>query len=193
MAIFCKEIKTNLLGALEVALFMRAGPKRFGNTYDEALRSFLIPAFLFPATLLSFYLSGAPEIIGAQENTLIILLSVRVLFIWALFFGAVAWILKHVDHMNHFYRFVIATNWISLPATVAFFPVLAFILSGAYSWAEIYPFTIFLVFYAYAMIAYAAAYALVIPWELAMFITMIAMVVNDSTLNLMSWIGRFLA
>lgn len=193
MALFSREIKTNLLGSFEVALFMRDGPKRFGNTYHEALRSFLIPVFLFPASVLAFYLSGAPAVIGTEENTLLILLSVRVLLIWALFFGIVAWLLKHVDHMNHFYRFVIATNWISIPATVAFFPVMAFILNGSYSWSEIYPFTTFVMFYAYAMIAYAAVYALVIPWELAMFITMIFMVVNDSTLNLMSWIGRLFA
>jgi hypothetical protein len=193
MALFSKEIKTNLLGSLEVALFMREGPKRFGNTYDEALRSFLIPALLFPASVLGFFLSGTPEMIGAQVNTLLILMSFRVLFIWLMFFGTVAWLLRHVDHMNHFYRFVIASNWISIPATVAFLPVLWMVISGAYTWNEIYPFTVFIVFYTYALIAYAAVYALIIPWELAMFITMIAMVINDSTLNLISWIGQFFA
>lgn len=193
MTLFSSEIKTNLLGSLEVALFMRDGPKRFGNTYDEAMRSFLIPAFLFPASALGFFLSDTPETIGAQENTLLILLSFRVVFIWLMFFGTVAWLLRHVDHMKHFYRFVIASNWIAIPATVAFLPVIWMVVSGAYTWEEIYPFTMFLVFYGYALVAYAAVYALVIPWELAMFITMISMVINDSTLNLMTWIGRIFA
>ncbi len=193
MSLFSKEIKTNLLGTFEVALFMREGPNRFGNTRDEAFRSFLIPTFLFPASAMAFFLSGAPESIGATENTLLMLLSLRIVFFWALFFGTVAWILRRVDHMNHFYRFVVAANWVAIPTTVIFMPVLWMLVSGAYSWDQLYPFTMFLVFYGYALIAYAAVYALIVPWEFAMFIAMICMVISDGTLNLMTWIGRVLA
>jgi hypothetical protein len=190
MTLFSRtEIKNSLLGCLEVALFMPAGPKRFGNTRDEALRSFTIPALLFPASLLAFLLSGTPDEIGTTSNTLTILMSIRAILVWVLFFGTVAWVLRHVDHMKHFYRFVIASNWLSVPATIIFIPVLWAIHGGAYSWDELYPFIIFLIYYSYAFSAYMAVYALVIPWELAMFITMISMMINDGTLNLVSWIG----
>ncbi len=42
MAIFTKEeVKKNLLGSLEAALFMRETTTRFGNTADEAIRSII--------------------------------------------------------------------------------------------------------------------------------------------------------
>lgn len=190
MALFSRdEIRRNLHGCLDVALFMRSGPRRFGNTFDEAVRSFVIPGLLFPISIVVLYLSGTPDKIGTSDNTLVLLMSLRVLFTWALFFGTVAWILRRVDHMKHFYRFVIASNWLSIPATVVVLPVLWLVVGGSYTWDQIYPFTLFLIYYTYAFSAYMAVYALVIPWEMAMFITMVAMVINDGTFNLFSWIG----
>lgn len=186
------EIKSNLLGCLEVALFMPAGPKRFGNTYQQAVNSFIVPALLFPASLIALSFSNVLEVSSASRSIVVMLLAMRTLLVWLLSFGAVAWILKRVDHTEHFYRFVIASNWLSIPATVIFIPVFWMVSNGAYSWSELELFILFLVFYTYAFSAYMAVYALVIPWELAWFFTMIAMVINDGTLNLVQWIGILL-
>lgn len=187
-----EELKSNLLGCLEVALFMPSGPKRFGNTFDQAVRSFIIPALLFPASLIALSFSNVLEVSSASQNIVVMLLAMRTLLVWMLSFGSVAWILKRVDHTENFYRFVIASNWLAIPATVIFIPVFWIVSNGAYSWSELELFILFLVFYTYAFSAYMAVYALVIPWELAWFLTMIAMVINDGTFNLVQWIGILL-
>lgn len=194
MAFFSRtEIRTGLLGCFETALLMRSGPKRFGNTRDEAMRSFLLPALLFPASILLFFLSGMPGEIGATNNTILILMSLRAVAIWVLFFGTIAWVLRHVNHMDHFYRFVIASNWLSVPALIMFMPVFYLVMGGTYSWDEVYPLTMILTLVLYFLGAYVAVYALVIPWEMALFFTMIAMVINDGTLNMVTWLGHVLS
>jgi hypothetical protein len=50
----------------------------------------------------------------------------------------------------------------------------------------------FIVYYSYAFTAYMAVYALIIPWEMAAFITAIAILIDDGTLDLVHWIGRAL-
>ena len=182
------EIKRNLLGTLEVALLMPAGPKRFGNSYDEAARSFIIPILFFPLSLVALYLYPDAEIAAASKNTFSLLFSLRLFFSWLLFFGIIYWLMKRVDHLDHFYRFVTGTNWLAIPATVIFLPVAVMLLSGAFSWDELYPFMKFLMFYTYAFTAFLAIHALIIPWELAGFIAILAISVDDSTLNAIKWL-----
>lgn len=188
-----EELKRNFLGTLEVFLLMPAGAKRFGNSYDEAVRSFIIPILLFPLTLLVIYLFPNPEIAAASKNTLTLLFSLRLAFSWALFFGVIYWLMKNVNHLDHFYRFVIGTNWITIPATLIFAPVAAMLLFGSFSWEELYPFMKFLMFYTYAFTAFLAIHALIIPWELAGFIAFIAITVDDSTLDIVKWFSNLLS
>lgn len=185
-----EEVKRNLLGALEVALLMPAGPKRFGNSYDEAVRSFIVPILLFPLTLAAFYLYPHPDIAASSRNTLTLLFSLRLGFSWLLFFGIIYWLMKKVDHLEHFCRFVIGTNWLAVPATVIFLPVAVMLLSGGFTWDELYPFMKFLMFYTYAFTAFLAVHALIIPWELAGFIAFLAVMVDNNTLDFVTWITR---
>ncbi|MGZ9097410.1 MAG: hypothetical protein ACXW30_03835 [Micavibrio sp.] len=187
-----EEIKRNLLGGLEIALLMPSGAKRFGNNYDEAIRSFVIPILLFPLTLGALYMFPVAEIAGASKNTITLLFSLRLAFSWAMFFGIIYWLMRHVDHLDNFYRFVVAANWLSVPATVVFLPVAWMLLSGTFTWEELYPFMMFLVFYTYAFTAFMAVHVLIIPWELAGFIAFIAMTVDDSTIDIIHWIGSIL-
>jgi hypothetical protein len=50
------EIKRNLVGGLEVALFMPTAKRWFGDGVEEAVRSFTIPILLLPVSLLMVYL-----------------------------------------------------------------------------------------------------------------------------------------
>lgn len=184
------EVKRNLLGTLEVALLMPAGPKRFGNSYDEAVRSFLIPILLFPLTLAALYLYPHPDIANSSRNTLTLLFSLRLGLSWLMFFGIIYWMMKKVDHLEHFCRFVVGTNWLAIPATVIFFPVAVMLLSNAFTWDELYPFMKFLLFYTYAFTAFLAIHALIIPWELAGFIAFLAIMVDNNTLDLVTWVSR---
>ena len=186
------EIKRNLLGALEVALFMPVARKRFGCTYDEAVRSFIIPILLFPVTLGLVYAYPAPSIEHNSVNTIALMYSLRMAASWFLFFGSVYWIVREIDRREHFYQFIIASNWLSVPATVVFLPVIWMLMSGSHTITDLYPFSICLMAYTYAFTAFMAAHVLRVPWELAGFIVFISMSINDTTLDMLRWFGHLL-
>ena len=62
-------------------------------------------------------------------------------------------------------------------------------VSGAYGWEDLYPFVVCVSVYTYAFTAFMAAYVLRIPWELAGFIAMISIMVDNYTENLVSFLG----
>jgi len=183
-----KEIGRNLIGVLEIALFMPAARTRFGDTKDEAIRSFLVPVLLFPLTMLGVYMIPQAMVDGSA-HTIALLYGLRTVAVWGLFFGAVYWIARQVNRMEHFYQFVIASNWLALPATLVFIPIGWMLLAGLHTWAELYPFMMCLIIYTYAFTGFMASCVLRIPWELAGFIVFIGMFVNDSTLSLLHWVG----
>lgn len=184
------EIKRNLLGCMEIALLMRKGRDRFGNNYDEALRSFIVPILLSPLVLLVIMLYPAPDISDVSRSALALIYALRMFAVTALFLGAVWWIVGELDRREHFLQFVTASNWLSVPATVAILPVLYLVFNGHYTWDELYPFTCVLVGYSYLFTGFMAAYVLRIPMELAGFITFLSYAVNTHTLDIMNWIGR---
>ena len=184
------EVKKSLIGCFEIFLLMRVGASRFGTTYDEAIRSFIIPGFLFPLSFFMVYFFPIPDMGSVSENTIIMLYSMRIAFSWVIYFGIVQWVLKRVDRTENFYRFVTATNWLTIPATVIYLPVLLGVMSGAYSVDQLYAFTMFLTAYTYVFTAFMAVHVLIIPWEMAGFIVFLAIAIDDMTLTFMEWIGR---
>jgi hypothetical protein len=187
------EIKRNLLGALEVALFMPVARKRFGTTYDEAVRSFIIPILLFPASLALVYLYPAHGLEHSSANTIALMYSLRMAASWFMFFGSVYWIARETGRRDHFYQFVIASNWLSVPATVVFLPVLWMLFNGTHTMAELYPFMVCVMYYTYAFTAFMAAHVLRIPWELAGFIVFIGVAVDNSTQHVLNFFGWLLS
>lgn len=184
------EIKRNLLGCLEIALLMRRGRDRFGDNYDEALRSFIVPILVSPVILLVIMLYPAPEISAVSRSALALMYALRMFAVTALFLGAVWWIVGELDRREYFLKFVTASNWLSVPATIMILPSLYLTFSGLYTWEELYPFTCMAMAYSYFFTAFMAAYVLRIPMELAGFITFIGYIVNTQTLNIMHWIGE---
>lgn len=187
-SLILKEARRSLLGVLEIALFMPVGRTRFGDTKNEALRSFAVPVLLFPLTLLAVYMAPQ-EGPGGSAHTLALLYGLRMAVIWVAFFGTVYWIAREVDRRKYFYQFVIASNWLSVPATAVFVPVGWMLLTGTHGWQELYPFMVCLILYTYAFTGFMAAYVLRIPWELAGFIVFVGMCVNNTTLDLVHWVG----
>ena len=184
-----EEVKRNLLGSLEVALFMPEARSRFGTGAEEAIRSFLIPTLLLPITLLLVYTFPKPGLADASANAIAILYSLRMVLTWGLFLGSVYWLAKNVNRREYFCQFVIAVNWLAIPATLAYVPAILLLASGAYSWQELYPFTVSLTLYGYAFTAFMAAYVLRVPWELAGFIAVIGLIVDDYTSDLISFVS----
>ncbi len=187
-----KEIKTNLLGALECALFMPVARTRFGKSYEEALRSFMVPSVLFPLSLLIVYLYPEAGLTQASANKLALLYSLRLAVSWVLFLGSVYWLLKKVDREEHFSQFVVASNWLAVPATIVILPVLWMVMTGGYSGEQIQPFMTCVMLYTYGFTAFMACYVLRVPMELAAFINVISFMINDYTGNVVHYVGSVL-
>lgn len=184
------EAKRNLLGVLEVALFMPVARTRFGDTKEEAIRSFLVPVLLFPLTWFAANMVPHGGAAGGSSHIIALLYVLRMAAVWAVFFGTVYWIAREVDRRKYFYQFVIASNWLTVPATAVFIPVAWMLLAGTHTWQELYPFMVCLILYTYAFTGFMAAYVLRIPWELAGFIVFLGMSVNNGTLDLVTWVGE---
>lgn len=183
------EIKRSLLGCLEFALLMRQGRTRFGSSYDEAVRSFIIPILLSPPILLVILLYPAPELSELSRDTLALIFALRMALVNILFLSAVWWIVGEINRREYFLQFVIANNWLSVPATLLIIPCIWLSFSGSYTWEELYPFTCVLMLYSYIFTAYMASSILRVPLELAGFITFISYVINTHTMDIMNWLG----
>jgi len=184
------EIKRNLLGSLEIVLLMRQGRNRFGNTQEEAIRSFIIPILVSPLVLMAIMLYPSTEISEVSRDTLAVMYALRMAAVTAIFLGAVWWIVREIDRREYFLQFIIAMNWLSIPATLMIVPSLWLALNGSFTWDELYPFTCVLMGYSYLFTAFMASCVLRIPLELAGFITFISYAVNTHTLDIMKWIGQ---
>jgi len=183
------EIGRNLLGCFEVFLLMPSARLRFGTDFEGALRSFIVPILLFPLTLMAVYLSPNDALADHSKNTIALFYSLRLAISWALYLGCVYWIVKEVDRKEHFWQFVTAINWVSIPATLVFLPVAWMMLTGNHSGEQLYPLIMGLVFYGYGLTAFVATYILRLPWELAGFVAIIGFLINDCTGDMMMQIA----
>jgi len=182
------EIKQNLLGALEIALFMRSGAERFCAGRTGMMKSFVIPLILLPLTLLTI-LSAHPA--GTLDATsmkmLAALYSLRLFVYLGAFLAFVYTMAKTMDRLDAFYRFACANNWLSIPAALLMAPLVIAFLNGAYSWTEIYPIMVCITLYAYAYTAFMATYVMRIPMELACFIAIAGMAIHQTSLDVLKW------
>ena len=181
-------IKNNLLGTLEIALFLRGGVDRFQPTNKNFKTSFLIPILLLPMTLATvFFAHPAGELADGATQILAIIYTLRLFLSLGLFLGFVYIMAKTLDKTNEFKRLATANNWITIPAAVAMLPLLAMFLSGSHSWTEIYPMMVCITLYSYAYSGFMIAHVMRIPYELAGFMAIAGMVIHQSSLSFMKW------
>ena len=96
---------------------MPSARTRFGNTLDEALRSFIIPLVLLPVTLLAVYLSPRPELADHSANVIALLYVLRLFASWAMFLGAVYLLARNVDRNEYFCQLTCPVGSVSIFST----------------------------------------------------------------------------
>lgn len=181
------EIRQNLLGCFETALFMRVGITRFCPSRASMMKSFIIPLVLLPLTLITV-LSAHPagEALSASSmQVLALIYSLRLFIYLGVFLAFVYAMARSLDKLDDFYRFASANNWLALPAAVLMSPLLILFLNGHYEWAEIYPLMVFITLYSYATTAFMAMHVMRIPMELACFIAIASMAIHQTSLGLL--------
>lgn len=183
-------IQRNLLGCLETALFMPAGPKRFCADRKGMAISFLIPLLLLPLTLVTVFAAHPyPDLSSSTAKILVAVYSLRVIVYLALYLGFVYFMARSLDRLENFYRFATANNWLALPAAVLIAPLVMMFMNGSYGWDEVYPLMVFITLYSYAYTAFMATYVLRIPVELACFIAIAGMAIHQTSLGALKFLA----
>ena len=182
------EIRQNLLGCLETALFMRSGPSRFADSRKSMMISFIVPIIVLPLTLITVLTAHPdPSLSTSSMQILVALYALRLFVYLTAFLALVYGMARSMDKMESFYKFATANNWLTLPAAALMAPLIGMFLAGNHDWATIYPLMVFITLYSYAYTAFMATYVLRIPMELACFIAICGMAIHQSSLDLLKW------
>ena len=182
------QLKNNLLGCLEAALFMPACAERFSSNAKSMKKSFMVPLMILPITLITV-LGAHPhtDITGNTQTLLMAIYSLRLFIYLGVFLSIVYFMAKTMDRLESFNRFVTANNWLTLPAAVISLPLLIAFMNGHYVWADIYPLMVCITLYSYIYTAFMATHVLRVPFEFACFIMVIGMAVHQSSLDVLKW------
>lgn len=184
------EIKSALLGCLEIALFMPKGIERFGTDIGAMWRSFILPILSMPLTFiaLTHMQNATPELTEASYITVAGLFFIRGIFTIILGLGILYAFSKAYDRMQYFCLAITIGNWTTVISTVLFLPILLSMMLGWHNWEDVYPFSLILTMYTYIFGTFAMTYALRIPWEMAGFLTIIGLAINQTSLDGLLWI-----
>jgi hypothetical protein len=174
------EIKKNLIGGLEIMLLMPTARRWFGNSREEAVRSFTIPILLMPVTIMMIYLQPELLALKAALHSFALVYCLRLAVVSGLFLVSVYALLKRLGRTENFNQFVIAINWLGIPAGLVFMPIMAMVATGGYSWQEVYPLALCAVVYVYIITGFLATCILRLPWEMGGFIAFIAFIIDNS-------------
>jgi hypothetical protein len=185
-----REWRQNLLGSLEIALFMRAGAQRFSPSADMMKKSFLIPIVLLPLSLLVVVFAHPEGAMDALSLQIISVIYALRLFVYlAAFLGMVYLMASKLGRLEDFYRFAVANNWLTIPAAALMLPLTLLFMNGVYEFSEIYPLMVFVTLYSYACTAFMATHILRIPAELACFVAIAGMAINQTTLHALKFVA----
>ncbi|MCB9983532.1 MAG: hypothetical protein H6861_07670 [Rhodospirillales bacterium] len=180
------EIRQNLLGCLETALFMRAGLARFCPSRESMMKSFIIPLILLPLTLITVLSAHPAGALSADSmQILAIIYSLRLFVYLGAFLAFVYAMARTMDKLEDFYRFATANNWLAIPAAVLMTPLLILFLNGHYQWTEVYPLMVVITLYSYAYTAFMAMHVMRVPAELGVFIAIAGMAIHQTSLGLL--------
>ena len=183
--------KNPLLGALELALFMKQSVERFHLDMNAMWRSFLVPIALTPLTFLMLYLSHheRPEISNLTYSEVAGLFFVKGLVGLALSLLILYGFAKAYDRLDRFYLTITAANWSSIIPTALFLPIMITYALGWYTWDDIYGISVILALYTYAITGFLLTYTFKIPWEMGGFLTVVLLAINETGFDIIYWLA----
>ncbi len=174
------QVRRHLLGCFEILLFMRSGIDHFDYTRKAALRSFLFPLATLPFVLYIMAFNGEQT----AALTFYLLHAVRIIITLALFFGIIYMLTKQLGRDDHFYRFVNAYNWLSLPFIFFFVPIALMLASGDYSADDLNNAAVFVTLLGYVYTGFIATHCFRLPWELGAVIAIFGMFIDQTSFGM---------
>lgn len=182
-----QTIKQYLLGCFEISIFMKEGVNHFNDNLSAMWKSFGIVSL----TLILIVIS-TPFIYAAKESLHgISLPSVAMLFILKFIIGSTVTLLflymfcKVINRTHNLIKYITASNWASIIPLILFITPLILMKLGPYTYDDVYPALVVISVYAYALTAFVTRYIIDIPWELAIFVTICTMAINEAGFDLL--------
>ncbi len=172
-----QEIKQNLAGCLEVIIFMRKGIERFQSTSrKDAIKSFLIPLILSPLAFVALVMTTK------EGHTIPFIISVhffRILIGAGIYLTIVYFLSKQLERQEHFWRFLVITNWISLFDIIFVSPILFYIFTGG-DVMDVEVYAVFMTLLGYVYLAFIITHTFRIPWEMGGFVAIVGLAVDET-------------
>lgn len=162
---------------------MRRGLQRFEVSRDKMIRSFIIPF-----TLLPFVLAVVVGLFDEYPPSLIVSLSlVRIIISTVLFLSVVYFLAKQFERQEHFFKFLIISNWLSVNSIILACPILIGLAIGLEpDRFEVYAVFSEIVGYIYCAFVITCCFRL--PWEMGGFIAIVGLAINENMFDLSDYI-----
>lgn len=191
---FTASLGQNLLGCLELALFMNNGKKRFATDGAAFKHSFIIPviSFLIMGIALIF-LHPYSSLSSVPSQWVLMADAARIVVYFALFLAVMYGFASRFQRIRHFKRFVIANNWLCIPQMVMMMPLIAMVLAGWHSFDELKPLMVMATFYSYAYSAFMITCVMRVPWEMGAALSIAAFAINQTALDTIRWMADFMS
>ena len=170
-----------LLGVFEIALFMKTGINHFDDDFRKMLFSFIFIAINFVFVLFSIpYLQQSSEsIVNASSLSAIGIYGVKFILVTAIGLVFTYYLCKIMKRKHTFIKLVTTSNWTSLISLVLFIPFFGLMASGMQTYDNIFPYLIVLSLYGYGITGFIIRYIVDIPCELAAFMTICLLAINE--------------
>ena len=172
------EIKENLLGCFEIAIFMRRGVVRFRDTKVTAVKSLVIPLVLTPIVVILMVMVSqdfATEVLIPLHVGRIIL---TMMITWAI----VYLLSKHFNRDQYFWRFVTISCWVDIIGFLLLLPIVIGVMTG-YEFSVFESYALFSGIVGYVYAAFIATHVLKLPWELGGFVAIVSMGVSENMID----------
>ncbi len=176
------KIKERLVGTLEIALFMKSGINNFDNDFRAMIQSFsiFVLSFVFSIMSFPFLYEAKQELQNLGFSSALVIFILKFLIGYILALGFIYFINKIMKREHNFIKFITTSNWASLINLVLFLPLFFLMKSGVSNYNDLYPHMVILSVYSYVLSAFIIRYVIDIPWELAVFITVCLLALNEA-------------
>ena len=162
---------------------MPSGIERFSSDRKDAIQSFLVPAILFPLSLIII----AHIQTGISVPTMLTLHTFFFIAVNALFMTTVYVMSKSFDRREHFWKFISALNWMNLASFLLMVPYMIAISALDMPINAFEHYAVFLTLVNIAYAGFITTYALKLPWEMGGFITIIGLLISRTGWDLITF------
>ena len=184
-----RDIMQKLLGVLELHLFMRRGVDRFTASLRDMALSFIIPALLFPVAMAGVFMANRPEIAGLTATEIVMLYTVRKLFIMALSLYLFYAVGKALNRHEEFIRFITISNWSDIGGLAVGLPVYVS-LALHQEWMSTYGLFTVVSFYSLAVFGYTVTRAFRLSWEMGVVAAAIGLAIGQTSLQMLFYCAQ---